>query len=386
MVKKKNVTPPKWFNLEKYAFLTNLPSRLLCHEFYIRQQQWNFINGEIIQDATVEEKMTFMIWIKSSINCAREGGQAHFLDYDLAKHLRNEFSDYSELENFFGASTPVNTLNFSPTSPNKQRKPVCGLTFADIHKNFLIPKSLADIFDENMHNLNQFFYNLNHIFESNVFSDLENIFDEVYVEGKEKFDEIVGLVNSLDVNTLKDEMVLPKPKNFDGSIDEYFDRINFIIRNASLEINLLETRNDLFMKVDLLSPNHVLLNEIIETIYQSRLLNEVESVDGIIERFPKNKKNGGIKILKSMIEQRIIPYIDLLIWEKENNFDLSDEWFLKRIFGDFKSRGVEYQHNKINTTVRPLTKKCLNSSWLKSFYSFDLNSYEDYFPRSSFLE
>ncbi len=380
-MRKENPKTPKWFNLNKYAFLENLPSRLLCHELYIRQQQWYGTNGTLNEDATVEERMGFLIWIKSSINDAREYGQAHFLDYELAKHLRTELNDYSQLENFFGESTPVNTLNLAPTSPNKQRKPACRLTFADLHSNFLIPKPIADIFDKNIHELKQFFYELHLICNLNIFESFEDVLAEMGSEGKDSFNKTLDLINQLDANSLKDEMVLPKPKEFDGSIEEYFDKVNYILSKSNLESIKFGNTKEEYIKVDLTATDQTVLDDTEEIIKHARQIKNIESTEGIIETKPEDKSKGGIKILKSMIEQRIIPYIDLLLWEKENNFDLSDEWFMKRIFADKKAKKIEIQPNKIYTTVKPLTKKCLNSSWLNSFYSFDLNSYKDYFPR-----
>lgn len=114
--------------------------------------------------------------------------------------------------------------------------------------------------------------------------------------------------------------------------------------------------------VDLEYPDSVLVDQFKALLSKVRERAEIEKPRS--RKTPKSRET----LRKQWADSRVLPYIDLEIWAKENGVEVSDAAMARAIgIGDTKDggRGGEV----ISETVNPLARKLLSPSYLKKLKS-----------------
>lgn len=78
----------------------------------------------------------------------------------------------------------------------------------------------------------------------------------------------------------------------------------------------------------------------------------------------------GLSTLKKLITYKVIPFIDLLIWEMANNKKINNEMLARVLFPLTKSDSEIMSGVQIKDTIRPFVEKILNENLLREFLFF----------------
>ncbi len=374
---KDNPDIPEWFDLSNYTFFRDLSSKSLSQELYIRQLQLEMLDNE--PRYTIDE----LIFITNSIIKVRTEGQGMPFEYKLVELLEENMGINPPIELYWDDLTPIPMLKTDDTAPKKLKKAARKLTYGDVNSTFKVPLVMSNIFNENHALINLYFEALMESSdEQESSSQLQQFYEDYIAPFKKKLIKLYNTIDPLDLQ----EISIPEATDTNLSIGAYRNQFKFAFSDTPFEKHIIEyDPNFLPIILDLNSPDDVILQDIQNIINTSRKPNKIKDTNKIHKQKGDDARSGGKKIIKSIIEKRVIPFIDLLIWEKENNYDMSDNWFKKAIYPDLFKHNIHVQELVIYDTVRPLANKCLDSNWLKSFYSFDIQKYNDFEKNPTFL-
>ena len=372
---KDNPGVPEWFDLGNYCYLRELSSKSLIQELYIRQVQFEFTNNKENYSA---EEITF---IKNCITRARNEGQGLPLNYFHIEQLEDHRGKGYHIDVYWNNNIPIPMLNKDDTIHEQLKTSASRLTYGDINQHYKIPLIISTIFNDNYEQIIDFTLHIEYLFRNfkinatcfnDIFCKMEQSQQDNYILLKKNLSELYITIDSSKFF----ETVVPDVIDKRISIGYYQTLLHLLFRDTPFHKHLTGfNTNILPIKLDLNSPNSKIIEEVKNIINNARTLDHIEDIGNIINKTSNDKSSGGKKIIKSIIEKRVIPYLDLLIWAKEKKYDLTDEWYRETIYPDL----IEiFSKRIIYDTIKPMSKNCLNLKWLESFFNFDVKCYNDF--------
>lgn len=166
----------------------------------------------------------------------------------------------------------------------------------------------------------------------------------------------------------------------DKDLDGEMDKIRTILKYSEHSNDLPpKPLSQLFLTVDVNSPDEQIINSLMELVNSKRLEQNLKLRNDILQIKINNKKSGGKRIIKTLIEQRIFQYLDLLIWNLEKKQKVTSDWYIQSLFSNEIRNGIIIPRTKMNDTIKPAVKKILNQNWLEAFFKLNLDSYNKLF-------
>ncbi len=362
---------PDWVNLEKYKYLNGYCSKNICYEIEIRKLQLDRLKHPesiIIEDSVVctfhidlNEKEQILKTIlldatrleclfKESINGLGEivvGTENP--DYDINKSTKLTLA-YEQM--YLSKSNILQNI-FLDKNDDYQNP----LQSHHIESHFFVPRKVLEIYEQALNEPSV--YN-NDKLDKKV---LKEVVEEICLDYKEK--DIPRKDYELMSNnfwfgfSLEAELVLLKELFLDTVFYKHLPE---------------ESKNFILTTIDISQPDEILIKNVLKIVNDKRKDNpELGLVTDIKE---KNKKNGGIREIKTLIEQRVVQYLDLYIWNIENNQESTSDWYLNHLYKDKKEKDIIISHSKMNDSIKPAAKKWLSKFWVNSFYHLDIPSYD----------
>lgn len=348
---KKVPNKPSWFNISKYENLKLLSSKQLCREVKFRLLQINhfkykMLNANQTDDITsshFEEELTTL--------CRQHGGFYKTHDYLIKNQLKIDISGltfpleyltdfYNEIDN--GYSLTKNQ-NFNSVSE---------ISYQDLHSKMGQPTLICQFYEK---------YN----------KYLNGDYPESLIEAQNKISQEYN--NLAITNQQIDSIDVSFPKgNFGESVKDEIESMEVLFSFTPLYFSINNSLGLGYFKIDLSSPDEVIIDELISQVRDLRQKNIESEANLPINLVKDNKKHGGKREIKSLIENRVIPFIDLQIWALEKGYDLTNQWYMFILFQDHLEKNMILPQNKMSETIKPCANKWKNENWLSSFYRFDI--------------
>jgi len=371
-MKNTNIQSPNWFETKNYNHYKKLNSKELCIAIETRRLQIEYLNGNIsidehyngLEEIKPEQRKIFH---EKIFKVTRE--DFYFNSENYNKSIDDK--DYYYISNMLALNSNIISGNVFISSPFIS---VDSLRLSDIQNNFMVSRDVADIYGRYIFNMK------NEDFEN----DNKNLFNEIAKsrEGIENYYvDIVKKENNFE-NPLDDNDFhsLPQYEFYSSKLtaDDEMDLVRNLFDSNKVKYDYIAKSSDnkLFLKIDINAPNEVILKEVALLIENKRktILTENKKLFNIKL---KDKKTGGYRIIKTLIEQRIIQYLDLYIWNIENKQNPTSDWYMKVLYKNEKAKGQVIAHSKMNDTIKPNAKKWLNTDWLYSMYYIDIPPYNN---------
>lgn len=351
---KKSVQAPKWFKLEKYEIYKTFSSKQLCQEVKLRHMQLDFINNKIteneINGIKIQWKgllfddfrphLSFLETVKSILPKNKPSGTS--ISHEALESLIITFEELSLGEN--------NLLKFGfvPESPARL------INYSELYNRYSTSPALASAYFEIMTRAKKG--------ETISKNEINEVYNKI---PKSKHLEKGTLVKRSFCNNVDSDLIKMK---------DIFSNTGFLqhVPTGSKEL--------LYLAINPQAPDDSITSNVLKLVKDYREHQGIEVDQGLIQSKPNDKRGGGVKILKTFIEQRIIQYIDLYIWALENELNLTNAWFISKIFADVP-RAEPIPDSRLDQTIKPTAKKWLNPNWLNSYYLFDIESYNKMYPK-----
>lgn len=345
---KKTIQTPKWFKLEKYEIYKTFSSKQICQEIKLRHLQLDFLNKKISNDKingiSVQWKelffddfrphLSFFETIKTML--PKEIPPGIKISHEAMESLISTYEELSHGEN------NLHKFGFVPESPARL------INYSELYKCYSTSRALASAYYEIM------------IRAKNGENISKKKINEVYKKTpKSKHLEKGTLVKRSFCNDAESDLLKMK---------KIFSNTGF------LEHIPTGSKENIFLAINPQAPDDSILSEVLKYVNNHRSKHGIEIDQNLIQSKADDKRSGGIKILKTFIEQRIIQYIDLYIWSLENQLKPTNSWFISKIFADIP-RAEPIPDSRMNDTIKPTANKWLNPNWLNSYYLFDIENY-----------
>lgn len=187
-----------------------------------------------------------------------------------------------------------------------------------------------------------------------------------------------GLTLDLNLDHLNSELFIGDwymSFNLDGSLDSEMDKLRSLFSGSGLNKSLPpEPQSKIIITVDVNSTDEQITRDVLKLTNEKRSQQNIKPPESY-QLKQDDKKSGGKRVMSSIIDQRIFQYIDLMIWAKQNKLKLTSDWYIQNIFKDLIEKNITVAHSKMNDTIKPLAKKCLNPKWLEMFFKLSIESY-----------
>ncbi|MCX7554263.1 DUF6387 family protein [Marinicella sp. S1101] len=374
MIDPRKPNVPNWFNLQNYDDYKSLSSKKLCEELMFRFSQHFVLKLASLRETAISEK---------------EAKNSHLFNI-TRKSIKNRTGDEQERVN---NSCYQFRFDSNRLFTNQSNKAVTKVIFRDI-ENYLLPKQYLEIhYYQEIEKLRDYYYD--HLFDEKLERDERQKIYESYInsnfnkikESAKKLDEAFFVDN--DIRKIQTEIGTPfvRPTMEESAEDEVLF-LRKIYKDTSFEKALPRLNFNLneftFLKVNLGLPDELLIEEFLKTIKRTREKRNLSKNNRGIEFKELNRNDGAINYIKSLIDKRIIQYIDLYLWAKSNNYSPTLRWYIDTIFEDRITKGIEIPDQFITNTVKKIAKKWMNDNWIFSFYHFDLPSYNTLFDNNNY--
>lgn len=370
-----SIKTPDWFKKKDYNTYKKLSTKEICVEIEIRRFQIQFLkNGVTLSNYyldTLKRKFPLISIseIKSNlldklIAITREDFQFNSYNYNNSK------SDFYYTILGFILSEHSKIINKSNAVEKLQLK--------DIHQNYMVPRDIVMIYE---------LYSYSNIideFEDINMDKLKSVNKEYYQYRKNELPILLNehdfykgeILSSLDdgysdyLNYSYTESLIPMSNNF-------FSMSNQLFKNTDHNSKIpTVAKSELHLNIDINAANETIIEQVVSLVEQKREMYKNQYKD-IYNMSITDKKSGGFRIIKTLIEQRIIQYLDLYIWNLENNKNPTSDWYMQAIYQDKILKKITLQHSKMNDTIKPTAKKWLNEEWLGAVYQSDIPSYNE---------
>jgi len=383
-MKKFDGDAPNWFYSKDYSVYKKFESKELCTEMENRRLLIKFIKDEIYISRHYIDQLKKHLGIddipkiKSKLlDVLFDINRNDFYFNSYNYNLCNNEIIFITLGNILAENSKIIYRNKLNSGTVKK------ILISDIYDNFTVPKDIALIYE---------IYTYNHgtNFEGDIDnSELSEVIKEFLLYRKVENPELVyehDFKNSSDdgysdyVNYSFTEKLLPVYNHFLGdlSAEKAILKYKKLFKNSPYEDQLPKSSNsNLFLNIDVSAPDETIVKQTLALVKAKRN-KKLNKYRGLLNLKFDNKKNGGQRLIKTVIEQRIFQYIDLMIWNLENNHIVTSDWYIHKIFKDKVDKGISLQHSKMNDTIKPTSKKWLDQDWLNSFSHSSILSYNDF--------